>query len=79
MMLEIATQGVFYGIGRTIPPAITSICGNYLRIPLAIGLTAIGMGISGVWWAVSISSILKGISLFVWLVVIRKKYLKTTR
>lgn len=79
MMLEIATQGVFYGIGRTIPPAITSICGNYLRIPLAIGLTAIGMGISGVWWAVSISSILKGISLFVWLVIIRKKYLKTTR
>lgn len=79
MMLEIATQGVFYGIGRTIPPAVTSICGNYLRIPLAIGLTAIGMGISGVWWAVSISSILKGISLFVWLIVIRKKYLKTTR
>ena len=25
MMLEITTQGVFYGIGRTIPPAIISI------------------------------------------------------
>lgn len=73
MMLEIATQGVFYGIGKTIPPAITSICGNYLRIPLALGLTAAGMGISGVWWAISISSILKGISLFIWLMILRKK------
>lgn len=73
MMLEIATQGVFYGIGMTIPPAVISICGNYLRIPLAIGLTAIGMGISGVWWAVSISSILKGISLFIWLMTLKRK------
>lgn len=77
MMLEIATQGLFYGIGRTIPPAITSIIGNYLRIPLAIGLTAIGMGVSGVWWAVSISSILKGISLFIWLMILRKKFFQT--
>lgn len=77
MMLEIATQGVFYGIGRTIPPAITSICGNYLRIPLALGLTAIGMGVSGIWWAVSISSILKGITLFFWLMVIRKRVMLT--
>lgn len=73
MMLEIATQGVFYGIGKTVPPAIVSISGNYLRIPLAIGLTSIGMGISGVWWAVSLSSILKGISLFIWLMILRKK------
>lgn len=77
MMLEIATQGVFYGIGKTVPPAITSICGNYIRIPLAIGLAAIGLGISGVWWAISISSMLKGISLFIWLIVLKDKILST--
>ena len=33
MMLEITMQGVFYGIGRTIPPAIISISCNYMRIP----------------------------------------------
>lgn len=72
MMLEIATQGVFYGIGRTVPPAIVSICGNYLRIPLALGLVALGMGVPGIWWAVSISSILKGVVLFTWLMFIIK-------
>ena len=72
MMLEIATQGVFYGIGRTVPPAIVSICGNYLRIPLALGLVALGMGVPGIWWAVSISSILKGVVLFTWLMFIMR-------
>lgn len=72
MMLEIATQGVFYGIGRTMQPAIVSICGNYLRIPLALGLVALGMGVPGIWWAVSISSILKGVVLFTWLMFIMR-------
>lgn len=40
MMLEITTQGMFYGTGRTVPPAIISISCNTLRIPLAIGLAA---------------------------------------
>ncbi|WP_446787155.1 MATE family efflux transporter, partial [Macellibacteroides fermentans] len=35
MMLEITTQGLFYGTGRTIPPAVISIGFNTLRIPLA--------------------------------------------
>ncbi|HAD02469.1 MAG TPA: MATE family efflux transporter, partial [Porphyromonadaceae bacterium] len=36
MMLEITTQGLFYGTGRTIPPAVISIGFNTLRIPLAM-------------------------------------------
>ncbi len=71
MMLEIATQGVFYGIGRTMPPAIISVTGNYLRIPLALWLVTL-MGVEGIWWAVSISSMLKGAVLFAWLMAIRK-------
>lgn len=43
MMLEITMQGVFYGIGKTIPPAIISIALNYLRIPIAIFLVKQGM------------------------------------
>lgn len=75
MMLEITMQGLFYGTGRTIPPAIISITFNTLRIPLAIGLAALGMGIEGVWWAVSISSILKGIVSFIWFRILQKKIL----
>lgn len=66
MMLEISLQGFFYGTGRTIPPAIVSVSFNLLRIPLAILLASSGLGISGVWWAVSLTSIAKGIVLLIW-------------
>lgn len=75
MMLEITMQGLFYGTGRTVPPAIISITFNTLRIPMAIGLAALGFGIEGVWWAVSISSILKGITAFIWFRFLRKRIL----
>lgn len=75
MMLEITSQGIFYGTGRTLPPAIISIAGNSLRIPLAIGLAAAGLGLHGVWWAISISSMLKGIAAFIWFRFLRKRVL----
>ena len=75
MMLEITTQGMFYGTGRTVPPAIISISCNTLRIPLAIGLAAAGLGITGVWWAISLSSMLKGIVAFIWFSILQKKIL----
>lgn len=73
MMIEITIQGLFYGTGRTIPPAIISITFNTLRIPLAILLSSIGLGVEGVWWAISISSIAKGIVSFIWLRTLQKK------
>lgn len=73
MMLEITMQGVFYGIGRTVPPAIVSIVCNYMRIPLAILLVKMGMGVEGIWWAVSITTIAKGLVLLSWFLLIKKK------
>ena len=66
VMLELTTQGMFNGMGRTMPPAIVSIILNLARIPLALFLSSI-MGISGVWCAIAISSIIKGIALPIWL------------
>ena len=60
MMLELTTQGMFNGVGRTVPPAVINIIFNFLRIPLAYYL-ATKMGIMGVWWAIAISTICKGI------------------
>ena len=76
MMLEITMQGLFYGTGRTVPPAIISITFNSLRIPMAIVLSAMGLGIIGVWWAISISSMLKGVVSFIWFRALQKKILK---
>ena len=69
MTLEITTQGMFNGIGKTIPPSTISIVFNLLRIPLAIYLASV-MGITGVWWAIAISSIVKGIVAPVWFSVV---------
>ncbi len=75
MMLELITQGMFNGLGKTVPPAITSILGNLLRIPLAIYLASY-FGVSGVWWAITISSIFKGSILPVWLSIKMPKWVK---
>ena len=68
-------QGVFYGIGRTVPPAIISIICNYMRIPLAILFVRMGMGVEGIWWAVSVTTVVKGLILLGWFIIIKQKCL----
>ena len=63
MVFEITSTGAFTGIGRTLPPSILGITLTGSRIPLAIALTATSLQLSGVWWSITISSILKGIIL----------------
>ncbi len=59
--VEIMTAGAFNGLGKTKPPAIISIIFNLLRIPLALYLSQENMlGLEGIWWAISISTIFKG-------------------
>jgi Na+-driven multidrug efflux pump len=74
MMLEITMQGLFYGLGRSLPPAIISIIFNLVRIPLAI-FAASAIGITGVWWALSLTSIGKGAAIFIYyhITELRKK------
>jgi len=72
MMLELTTQGMFNGFGKTLPPAIVSVTLNAARIPLALYL-APHLGIAGIWWAIAISSILKGIILPAWFAVIYRR------
>ena len=67
MCIEIATGGAFNGIGRTYPPSIVGISLTAARIPLALFLSRPSMlGMSGVWWSMTITSVLKGIVLFSW-------------
>ena len=62
MCAEITISGAFSGMGRTYLPNMISIVLTGARIPLALVL-ARTLGIDGVWWSISISSILKGILL----------------
>jgi Na+-driven multidrug efflux pump len=66
MCIEIGTIGAFNGLGKTLQPTVNGVVLNVLRIPFAIILSSTVLGLSGVWWSISISSILKGIILFIW-------------
>ena len=61
MCAEIAAIGTFNGLGKTLHPSIIGITFNSLRIPGALILSATALGLSGIWWTISISTIFKGI------------------
>ncbi|SHJ24395.1 putative efflux protein, MATE family [Clostridium cavendishii DSM 21758] len=77
MCIEITTTGAFNGLGKTIYPSIVSIIFTGLRVPAAIYLaTPDRLGLNGVWWSISLSSVLKGViltSLFAFMVLLPNK------
>ncbi|MBE6027345.1 MAG: MATE family efflux transporter [Clostridiales bacterium] len=64
MCYELSTTGAFSGIGQTKLPAAIGLALTIARIP-ACYLLMPWLGINGVWWAISISSILKGTLLII--------------
>lgn len=70
MCIEITTVGAFSGLGKTIQPAIISILLTSARIPLALVLSGTALGLNGIWWAFSLSSITKGIIFFISFMVV---------
>ncbi|GAU77753.1 MATE family efflux transporter [Fusibacter sp. 3D3] len=67
MCIEITATGALNGIGNTKPAAFISIVFNALRIPLAYYLsTQTPLGLNGIWWTITISSIFKGIIVYIW-------------
>lgn len=80
MCMEITTAGAFFGVGKTIPPSVIGIIFTGLRIPLALYLSQASLlGINGVWWAVSLTSIIKGIILVVLFIFMAIKPIKEKR
>lgn len=60
MCVELTTIGALSGLGRTRLCSVISIVLTSARIPLAIVLSGI-MGLDGIWWALTSTSIVKGI------------------
>jgi Na+-driven multidrug efflux pump len=63
--VEVVLEGAFSGAGDTMPPALITMPFNVLRIPLA-ALLAPEMGLNGIWIAIAVSNICKGILMAVW-------------
>jgi len=60
MAIEIVLEGSFGGAGDTLPPMIVQIPLSLLRIPMAYYFCFnLDWGINGVWWTLTITSIMK--------------------
>lgn len=64
MCVEIVSSGAISGLGNTRLCSAISIVLTGSRVPLAYLLSHTGLGLSGIWWALTITSILKGIIFF---------------
>lgn len=64
---EIVLEAAFAGAGDTLPPMIVAIPGAVARIPLA-WLFAIKweMGPDGIWWVITITTVVKGVAMYLW-------------
>ena len=61
MCEEIITVGALSGLGKTMQASVISILLTSARIPMAILLMGTPLGLAGIWWAITISSVVKGI------------------
>ena len=73
MCFEIIISGAFKGLGRTYISSIIVTILTGLRIPMAYLLSKPEyLGLDGIWWSISLSSILKGtLLLFIFIVLIK--------
>lgn len=65
MIIEATIGGAFNGLGKTVPQSIVSLTFNFLRIPMAYYFIKM-YGLDGIWLAITISSILKGLIIYIW-------------
>lgn len=74
---EVVMEGVFSGLGNTLPPTIIGLPINILRVPIAY-YSSKYFGISGIWWTIGLTTVLKGLILVIWFKKLSKSsiYLK---
>ena len=61
LCVELMTVGALSGLGKTHLCSVISILLTSARIPLAILLTATSLKLLGVWWALTLTSVIKGV------------------
>jgi len=75
--IEAVCAGAFRGMGKTLPPSITTITFNILRVFIAFGLSRTPLGLYGVFIGGASGVLLRGIALPIWYFIYsRKKFAK---
>jgi putative MATE family efflux protein len=71
--VEAIAAGAFRGTGKTIPPSLSSVTCNALRVPLAFFLSRTSLGLSGVWIGVTLGAVARGVAIFIWYMIYARK------
>ena len=66
-------MGALSGLGKTFLCSVISISLTSARIPLAMFLGSTSLGLNGIWWALTISSVAKGLVFFINYMMILKR------
>ena len=67
LAFELVLEGAFSGAGHSLPPMLVSVPLTWLRIPLAAWLAGpVGLASSGIWWAISLTTAVKGVTIGLW-------------
>ena len=78
MCVESTLAGALNGLGKTFIPSFVSITLTAARIPLVMILSTTFLGLNGIWWSISISSILKGIVIAIIFIFVAKELNRKT-
>ena len=75
---EYVLEGAFAGAGNALPPMLICVPLTALRIPAAYILSrpSMGLGVAGIYWAISVSSLFKGALMGIWFRLNRWKHFK---
>ena len=64
--VEIVLEGAFSGAGDTLPPLLLGLPMTVARIPAATAAAALGYGVAGIFWALTVTSVVRGLLLAFW-------------
>lgn len=71
MCVELMTAGALQGMGKTMSCSVLTIILTAARIPIAVALGGTALGLDGIWWALTVTSVAKGIlfaGYYVWII-----------
>lgn len=63
MGVEIVTVAAFSALGQSVYPAVVTVAATLGRIPLARALAGTHLGVNGVWWSITLMTIVGGLVL----------------
>jgi len=66
MAIEIVLENAFSGAGDNVPPMVISVPMNLVRVPLLVWTMALGAGLMGIVWVVTLTAMVRGLLAAAW-------------